>query len=144
MDKKFIGFDCFIYFELEDGTCGCKRVISSLEDDAKSIEKHFNKFLASNFDQKAYFIGYEKFVPGRNIKFFDIFSSESDFKLSVPEDTYKMTVKHIWTRPGFYANVKDQSSKAYYDFLKYLWIRFPTGHEERLAYVVQTFLEEEA
>lgn len=143
MKKEFIGIDCLIYFEFEDGSCGCKRVISSLDDDAESIEKHFNKFLASKFDKTAHFIGYEQFVPGRNIKFFEIFSSESDFKLSVPEDTYRMTVKHIWERPEFYTNVKSQSSEAYYSFLKYLWIKLPNGEELRLADAVQTFLEED-
>lgn len=143
MEKEIIGLDCFIYFELEDGTCGCKRVISSNVDNRESIEMHFNKWIASKLDQRAYFLGYEQFVPGRNVKMFEIFSSESDFKLLVPENIYKMTVKHIWTRPGFSSNVKDQSSESYYNFLKYVWVKFPTGKKVRLADVAQTFIDED-
>lgn len=66
-------------------------------------------------------------------KLYRIYGSEIAFELFVLEKDLKEKVRDIWETPSSYWNVEDISDYAYYDFLKFLWIEFPSGETIRLA-----------
>lgn len=68
----------------------------------------------------------------------EIFGSEIQFDLVVlPEEIFEKC-HHIWEHPSDYSDYKDNSEDAYYKFLKFLWVRFPDGKEERLCDIANT------
>ena len=66
-----------------------------------------------------------------------IFGSEIDFEMTVSESELKDTAQQIWDHPSTYCQVTDGSEESYYQFLKYLWIKYPDGREDRLADVIK-------
>lgn len=63
-----------------------------------------------------------------------IFGSEIEFCIrDIAAADLQGAVKEIWEHPSKHWDVKDGSEDAYYHFLKFLWIRYPDGKEERLT-----------
>lgn len=62
-----------------------------------------------------------------------ITGSEISFNLEVEECDIKTKAMHIWNHPSKYSDYNDGSEKAYYSFLKFLWIKYPDGKEIQLA-----------
>ena len=62
-----------------------------------------------------------------------IFGSEVSFKLFVDESDVVNKCKDIWNNPEKYSNYKSGTEEAYYSFLKFLWVKYPNGEEQRLA-----------
>jgi hypothetical protein len=53
------------------------------------------------------------------------------------EDTMLQTAQDIWNNPhDYYKFHKDDDE--YYEFLKFLWIEYPNGNEERLTDCINT------
>ena len=61
-----------------------------------------------------------------------IYGSEVDFERFVPVEDVKKMCQDIWDHPDKYSDYQPNSEEAYYDFLKYLWVKFPDGRDERL------------
>jgi hypothetical protein len=64
----------------------------------------------------------------------EIFGADkaSRFKMKVT-DNVESVCQDIWNHPSKYSEYQDNTDEAYYEFLKFLWVRFPDGTEERLA-----------
>lgn len=62
-----------------------------------------------------------------------IYGSEISFELFVPEKDLKEKVADIWDNSSNYWDVKNLSDEAYYSFIKFLWIDFPSGETVRLS-----------
>lgn len=58
--------------------------------------------------------------------------ADSFKELYVPEENIKQVCKEIWDNPDKYSDYKKDSEKAYYNFLKYLYVKFPDGTEKSL------------
>lgn len=65
-----------------------------------------------------------------------IVGSEIDFKLEVAEFDVEAKARDIWANPDKYWDVLRDTERAYYGFLKYLWISYPDGREVRLADII--------
>lgn len=72
---------------------------------------------------------------------FRIEGSEIDFNfVTDDEGILKEKARDIWENPKKYSDYEKESEDAYYEFLKYLWIVFPNGEEEKLGdYVVRIY-----
>lgn len=63
--------------------------------------------------------------------------SAGSFNISFSDE--RMTLKiaqDIWDNPKKYWDIEDDDN-AYYEFLKFLWVEYPDGKEERLTDVVK-------
>lgn len=65
-----------------------------------------------------------------------IFGSEISFELFVPTEDIKDVCQDIWDNPDKYSDYKKGSESAYYKFLKFLWVEYPDGSEDRLVDLV--------
>ena len=65
-----------------------------------------------------------------------IFGSEISFELFVPIKDIKEICQDIWDNPDKYSDYKKGSEYAYYKFLKFLWVQYPDGSEDRLVDLV--------
>ena len=63
-----------------------------------------------------------------------IFGAGYDFEKYVSPKKIKKVCQKIWNKPQKYSAYGGES--AYYDFLKFLWVKFPDGKEERLCNMV--------
>jgi hypothetical protein len=71
-------------------------------------------------------------------KIFAVEISAPSFPMHVKESDLERVVRHIWEHPSRYHDVgRDDSTRAYYSFLKYLWIEYQDGSEVRLAEIVK-------
>lgn len=61
-----------------------------------------------------------------------IFGSMVEFNLRVAVSEVNKVCQAIWDDPGKYGRHGDE----YYDFLKFLWVKYPDGTEKKLADIV--------
>ncbi len=66
-----------------------------------------------------------------------IYGSEVTFKKYVPLEKIQEVCQDIWDNPDQYSEYEKDSDAAYYDFLKFLWVKFPNGEHKRLDDLVQ-------
>lgn len=66
-----------------------------------------------------------------------IFGSEITFNMTVLESEIYKKSQDIWDHASKYSDYKDGSEEAWYSFIKFLWIRFPDGREERLCDIIK-------
>ena len=69
--------------------------------------------------------------------FCTIFGSEIEFRKYCLESDLPEVTKHIWDHPSEYSDYKDGSEKAWSEFIKYLWIKFPNNREIRFSEFVE-------
>lgn len=62
-----------------------------------------------------------------------IFGATIDFKISIAESKLYDKCSDIWDHPEKYSKYKAGSEEAYYEFLKFLWVKYPDGKEQQLA-----------
>ncbi len=60
-------------------------------------------------------------------------AAEIVFELDIPMSEIRVVAKDIYDHPSQYSDYSDDSEASYYNFLKYLYITFPDGKEERLV-----------
>ena len=66
-----------------------------------------------------------------------IYGSEIDFNLEVPLAELEVKCQDIWKNASKYSHYRDESEEAYYDFTKFLWVKYPDGRpDERLCDIV--------
>lgn len=58
--------------------------------------------------------------------------ADSFKEMYVPKENIKQVCKEIWDNPDKYSDYKKDSEKAFYIFLKYLYVKFPNGTEKSL------------
>ena len=61
-----------------------------------------------------------------------IYGSEIDFEKFVSPEDVKAVCQDIWDHPDKYSDFQSASEAAYYEFIKFLWVEFPDGRDERL------------
>lgn len=66
-----------------------------------------------------------------------IVGSEIEYSAEISVSKVEEICLDVWRHPSKYSVFEDGSKDAYYRFLKYLWVRYPDGREERLADVVE-------
>mgnify|MGYP001272942948 CR=1 FL=1 len=95
---------------------------------SKSDEAYAGLVESLRQQSKTYFQKFQKcLIRGTGIEF---------EKFVAPEDIEKVC-QDIWDHPDKYSDYQAESDSAYYDFLKYLWVKFPDGTEKRLSDVVK-------
>jgi Ribonuclease G/E len=65
-----------------------------------------------------------------------IYGSEIPFEKKVPEENIREVCQDIYDHADHYSVYKRNSDAAYYRFLKFLWVEFPDGTEQRLTDIV--------
>ena len=61
-----------------------------------------------------------------------ITGSEITFDEWVPQDKIRERCQEIWDHPEKVSSYPAKSEDAYYRFLKFLWVEFPDGSQQRL------------
>lgn len=62
----------------------------------------------------------------------------SDFEILLSEKSLVNRIaQDIWDNPRDYYDI-DQEENEYYEFIKFLWIKYPDGKEVRLSDIVKT------
>ena len=59
-----------------------------------------------------------------------------DFKKNCDVSEVKEICQDIWDNPDKYSDHKKDSESAYYDFLKFLYVKYPDGKELHLTDVI--------
>lgn len=62
-----------------------------------------------------------------------IYGTEIEFKKKVSIKKIQEVTKRIHEKPSKYSDFKNNSEASYHQFLKFLWIKFPTGEDMRLT-----------
>ena len=88
---------------------------TSLNNDYLSLQTHdmFQAFKAG-MDYK-----------NKKSEYCKIYGTEIEFNRLVPLEKIAELAKKIWENPQNYSKYENNSEDAYYEFLKYLWIKFP-------------------
>jgi hypothetical protein len=82
--------------------------------------------------------------PDRKIvKIYGVEGAEG-FEREYYEYELEKWAKDIWEHPSKYSDYTDGTGEAYYNFLKYLWIKYPDGTDERLDTFVNKISGESA
>jgi hypothetical protein len=71
-----------------------------------------------------------------------IFGSEINFERTCKPSELRELAEDIWTHPSKYSSYEDGTAKAFYSFIKLLWIRWPDSEiEQRLVDYVDSAKE---
>lgn len=62
-----------------------------------------------------------------------IFGSEIEFKKEVPRADLEKVCQDIWDHPDQYSKWQYGTEEAWYNFIKFLWVKMPDGQVKRLT-----------
>lgn len=116
-------------------------ILEHKEECRRWFDKEFGKLSVPGALREAFFeIAWKSWCAALGLvsdsKHYLIYGMEKaeDFKKEVEEEDLVSVCWDIWEHPDKYAG--HPLGEPYYDFLKYLWVRYPDGEEIRLAEIV--------
>jgi len=71
-----------------------------------------------------------------------IFGNTIKFEEKIASADVAAKCYHIAKNPSLYSDYPNNSEEAYYEFLRFLWVKYPDGKEERLMVVAKEHREE--